>query len=181
MGVSCSEPTALTASHTLTPFALGVNARGQCAKKNVFMRLYFIEEHLQLTFRKIPLPPSFIHRFCLCYLIVQRWESHAQGLFTLICIFKWKREESGTPTCVLNSTLIGMYKGNVLGFMRTHSFIHLDFFALTTFLDLSVQHVSVGNPCKSLYMRPLGKTKSPPECCIGYKQLNKSIFNEMIL
>ena len=38
------------------------------------------------------------------------------------------REELGTPTCALNSTLIGMYKGNVLGFMRTHRFIHPDIF-----------------------------------------------------
>jgi len=38
------------------------------------------------------------------------------------------REESGTPTCALNSMLIGRYKGNVLGFMRTHRFIHSDIF-----------------------------------------------------
>ena len=44
-----------------------------------------------------------------------------------------EREESGTPTCALNSTLIGMYKGNVLGFMLTHTFIHLDFFVRTSF------------------------------------------------
>jgi len=38
------------------------------------------------------------------------------------------REESVTPTCALNSTLIGMYKGNVLGFMHTHRFIYPDIF-----------------------------------------------------
>ena len=38
------------------------------------------------------------------------------------------REESGTPTCALNSTLIGMYKINVLGFMRAHTLIHPDIF-----------------------------------------------------
>ena len=36
------------------------------------------------------------------------------------------REESGTPTCALNSTLIGLYKRNVLGFIRAHTLIHLD-------------------------------------------------------
>ena len=38
------------------------------------------------------------------------------------------REESGTPTCAFNSTLIGMNKRNVLGFMRAHTLIHLDIF-----------------------------------------------------
>ena len=38
------------------------------------------------------------------------------------------REESGTPTCALNSTLIGMYKRNMLGFMRAHTLIHPDIF-----------------------------------------------------
>lgn len=42
-----------------------------------------------------------------------------------------------------------MYKGNVLGFMQMHSFIHLDFLCVRGFLDLSVHDVSVGNPCKS--------------------------------
>lgn len=56
------------------------------------------------------------------------------------------------PACVLNSTLIELYKGNVLGFMRLHGFIHLDFF-IQCFLNLSVCHVSVENPHKALYMR----------------------------
>ena len=38
------------------------------------------------------------------------------------------REGSSTPTCVLNSTLIGMYKENVLGFIHVHRFIHPDIF-----------------------------------------------------
>ena len=38
------------------------------------------------------------------------------------------KEDSATLTCALNSTLIGMYKGNVLGFMRTHTLIHPDIF-----------------------------------------------------
>ena len=38
------------------------------------------------------------------------------------------REESDTPTYALNSTLIGTYKGNVLGFMRAHTFVHPDIF-----------------------------------------------------
>ena len=38
------------------------------------------------------------------------------------------REESGTPTFALNSTLIGMYKRNVLGFMHAHALIHPDIF-----------------------------------------------------
>lgn len=40
------------------------------------------------------------------------------------------REEQGIPSCVLNSTLIGIYKGSVLRFMR---FIHLDLFVLSLF------------------------------------------------
>ena len=64
------------------------------------------------------------------------------------------REESGTPTCALNSTLIGMYKRNVLGFMRAHTLIHPDIFVLGGNFGLSVRHVSVRNPSKSLYMRP---------------------------
>jgi len=38
------------------------------------------------------------------------------------------REKLGTPTCALNSTLIGMYKGNVLGFMHKQRFLHPDIF-----------------------------------------------------
>ena len=38
------------------------------------------------------------------------------------------KEDSATLTCALNSTLIGMYKGNVLGFMRAHTLIHPDIF-----------------------------------------------------
>ena len=62
------------------------------------------------------------------------------------------RKESGTPTCALNSTLIGMYKGNVLEFMRTHSFIHLDIFMRRR--AFGFERFSVGNPRKSLYTRP---------------------------
>ena len=65
-----------------------------------------------------------------------------------------EREELDTPTCALNSTLIGMYKGNVLGFMRAHTLIHPDIFVLGGHFGLSVRHVSVGNPRKSLYTRP---------------------------
>ena len=39
----------------------------------------------------------------------------------------------GNSTCVLNSMLIGMYKGNVLGFMCAHIFMRLDIFERTTF------------------------------------------------
>ena len=34
------------------------------------------------------------------------------------------REGSGTPTCALNSMLIGMYKGNVLVFIHPDIFVH---------------------------------------------------------
>jgi len=67
------------------------------------------------------------------------------------------REESGTPTCALNSKLIGMYRRNVLGFMHAHTLYILDITLDMYFgghFGLSVHHVSVGNPRKSLYMRP---------------------------
>ena len=53
------------------------------------------------------------------------------------------REGSGTP-------LIGMYKGNVPGFMCAHRLIHLDIFVPTTFFGF--QHMDLSG--KSLYMRP---------------------------
>ena len=59
------------------------------------------------------------------------------------------REELDTPTCALNSMLIGMYKGNVLGFMRTHRFIHPDFF---------VRRRAFGHK-KVVYIRPLVLTR----------------------
>ena len=42
------------------------------------------------------------------------------------------REEFATSACALNSTLVGMYKRNVLGSMRTHTLIHLNLFVRTT-------------------------------------------------
>ena len=42
------------------------------------------------------------------------------------------REEFATSACALNSTLIGMYKRNVLGSMRTHTLIHLNLFVRMT-------------------------------------------------
>jgi len=62
------------------------------------------------------------------------------------------REESGTPTCALNSTMIEMYKGNVLGFMRTHRFIHPDIFVRGR--AFGFKRMSCFSR-KSLYMRPL--------------------------
>ena len=64
------------------------------------------------------------------------------------------REESSTPTCALNLTLIGMNKGNVLGFMRVYRFIHPDIFVCSRVSGFE------RTPCfsrksKSLYMRPL--------------------------
>jgi len=64
-------------------------------------------------------------------------------------------EESGTSTLALNSTLIGMYEQNVLGFMRAHTLIHPDIFVHWRAFCMSIRHVSVGNPRKSLYMSPL--------------------------
>ena len=42
------------------------------------------------------------------------------------------REEFGTSACALNSTLIEMYKRNVLGSMRSHTLIHLNLFVRKT-------------------------------------------------
>ena len=44
----------------------------------------------------------------------------------------------------------------MLGSMGTHSLIHLNLFVRIQFLGFGVRQVSVGNPRKSLYMRPLG-------------------------
>ena len=55
------------------------------------------------------------------------------------------REESSTPTYALNSTLIGMYKGNVLRFMRTHRFTHLDIFVILCGEFLTTQFHLLGH------------------------------------
>lgn len=43
-----------------------------------------------------------------------------------------EREELGIHARALNSALIGMYKRNLLGFMRACNLINLNFFARTT-------------------------------------------------
>ena len=42
------------------------------------------------------------------------------------------REEFGTSAYALNSTLIEMYKRNVLGSMRSHTLVHLNLFVSKT-------------------------------------------------
>ena len=59
------------------------------------------------------------------------------------------REESYFDTCA--QFHVDWDKRNVFGFMRAHALI---FLYVGGHFGLSVRHVSVGNPRKSLYMRP---------------------------
>ena len=80
------------------------------------------------------------------------------------------REEFATSACVLNSTLIGMYKRNVLGSMRTHTLIHLNLFVHTTVSGFWC------TPSKSLYMRPLGLRSSQPMFAFAWSNQPHIIF-----
>ena len=53
------------------------------------------------------------------------------------------REEFATSACALSSTLVGMYKRNALGSMRTHTLIRLNLFVrrLRQFLGFGVRQV----------------------------------------
>ena len=42
-----------------------------------------------------------------------------------------ERVEYNARACALNFTLFGMYKGKLRGLLRTHGFIHLNFFVRT--------------------------------------------------
>lgn len=56
----------------------------------------------------------------------------------------------GAPTCALNPKLIEMFKGNVLGFMPTLTFVHQDFLARVSFSGF--EHT----PCSSRKSTQLG-------------------------
>lgn len=85
----------------------------------------------------------------------------------------------GNPTCALNSTLIGMYKPNVLGFhtlMRQNFFrIHVSFwiFAYTLFHDEIYAHLvhqaprTLGRPCHYFNVFSF-KELLYPFCCVTW-------------
>lgn len=60
-----------------------------------------------------------------------------------------EREELGIHARALNSTLIGMYKRNLLGFMRAHNSINLNFLRVRQFLCFTVRQVQRTKPLKT--------------------------------
>ena len=73
------------------------------------------------------------------------------GLFILISILNegGDRAESRARACMLNFTLIGMYKENLHEIVLMQGLIHPDLFVRSSFPDFGVRKVFVRNPCKS--------------------------------
>lgn len=65
------------------------------------------------------------------------------------------REVRDMRLCTLVSTMIGMYRGIVCGFVHSQYFQYLNFFRQTVFRIWTYVRFSVWNPCTFLYVWPL--------------------------
>ena len=122
-------------SLTFSPGSLTHNLLFSSAKKYIFIFpcLHFIE--VGYVSNSLSIKFLFFPHVALVFQMREEGNPRCMANLHMICIFKWRRGQ-GTPTRALNSTLIGMYKGDVLGFGRTHSFVHLNIFERTPFSGL---------------------------------------------
>ena len=93
---------------------------------------------ISTSWSKISSSDSVKFRFLPLFMVpgdrIKRWISGPEAYLNEIAYLNEgvDREEFGTSACALNSTLIEMYKRNVLGSMRSHTLIHLNLFVRKT-------------------------------------------------